>query len=69
MNRTLTFLIMIVLLVLNMPWFFSKLQKTHIWGFPHWAVYSLIMMFIFAVVVCYFLGKHWDDLRGDEEEE
>jgi hypothetical protein len=68
MNRTLVFLIMTVLLLLNMPWFFSELQKKQILGFPPWALYSLGMMVIFAIVVCYFLGKYWDDLAGDEEE-
>jgi hypothetical protein len=68
MRRLLIFLVVFILLVANLPWFFSSMQKTHILGFPPWAFYSLIMMVAYGVVTAFFLGRYWDDLSDPGEE-
>jgi H+/Cl- antiporter ClcA len=56
--------ITVVLLLANMPWFFSEVSQEHIYGFPPWAMYSLVMMVIFGVVVSILLGLYWTDLAN-----
>ncbi len=63
MNKTVMILITIVVLLANVPWFFNKFQPTHILGFPPWAIYSLVWIILFAILVCIFIGIYWDKLR------
>ena len=69
MSKPWIILIMVILLLANLPLFFSKIQNYHILGFPPWAMYSLVMMIIFAVVISIFLGKYWDYLAVDRDDE
>lgn len=68
MNKPLIFLIMVVLLVASVPWFYNELELRHIFGFPPWAMYSFIMVIVFAVVTCVIYGLYWFKLAEGVEE-
>ena len=68
MSRSLVILIMVIILFLNLPWFFTKPDDGHILGFPYWAFYSLIMIIVFAVAASIMLGWYWSKLAEGADE-
>jgi predicted membrane metal-binding protein len=69
MSKKAIFLITVLLMLANIPWFFTNLRREQILGFPPWAIYSLSMMVLFALVVCFLLGRYWARLAGDDDGE
>ena len=46
-------------IILTVPWFFLDDSINSIFGFPFWAFYSLIMTFLYAIIIYLFLKKYW----------
>jgi len=70
MTRIRLYILMLVLILLTIPWFFSGITSRIIVGFPSWALYTFIATLIFAIITSYILGKYWNlSARELEEEE
>ena len=70
MTRTRLYIIMLVLILLTIPWFFSGISPNIIVGFPSWALYTFIATLLYAVITSYILGKYWTlSARELEQEE
>jgi hypothetical protein len=68
MTRTRVFLSTILILIASVPWFFSEGSEDHYLGLPVWALYSLVVTFVYAVTVALILQRYWPMLAGDTED-
>ena len=69
MTRTRLFILIIFLILLTVPWFFSGIVSNIVVGFPPWALYTLLATLIYAVIISYFLRKYWSLSAWEEQEE
>ena len=67
-TRTRLYILIFLFLLLTVPWFFFDISSIIVAGFPLWALYSLLVTLIYAVIISYFIGKYWA-LSAREEEE
>lgn len=58
-------------LFFNVPWFFipGDALPAVILGFPTWAFYAVVASALYAVFICYCLGRHWDLSAGDPDDD
>ena len=54
-------------LLAAIPWGFAEGSEGRLWGFPAWAVYSLVVSFLYACVVSVFVWRFWDNGDGEDE--
>ena len=59
MSRIKLYGINIFLLIMTVPWFIINTKMQSIYGFPLWALYTLLATFIYAISIFYFLHKYW----------
>ena len=69
MTRTRLYILILLLILLTVPWFFSGIASIIVVGFPPWALYTLMATLIYAVITSYFLGKYWSLSAREGEEE
>ena len=69
MTRTRLYILIVLLILLTVPWFFSGIVSIIVAGFPLWALYTLLTTLIYAVITSYFLGKYWSLSAQEEQEE
>ena len=55
------YLLVSALLFLSIPWLFFEWSDINILGLPAWAVYSLLFMICFAIVVALLIERYWSD--------
>jgi len=56
-------------LVLTVPWFFTNFDNKMVWGFPLWALYSISMSVLYAMLIAILIGRYWDISAGKDENE
>jgi len=59
MKKSHLFIFSIFILFLSVPWIFYKPSAMVLFGMPIWAVYSLVITFLYAGIIFYFIGKYW----------
>ena len=69
MTRIRLYTLMLVLLLLTIPWFFSGPTSRVIAGFPSWALYTFLATLTFAIIISYILGKYWNLSARELEED
>ena len=69
MTRTRLYILILLLILLTVPWFFSGIASIIVVGFPPWALYTLMATLIYAVITSYFLRKYWSLSAREGEEE
>ena len=59
-----------LLLFLTVPWFFYNDSTAMIIGVPNWAFYSLLVTFLYAVIIYVLIRKYWftRDYKEDLDE-
>ncbi|HBN45583.1 MAG TPA: hypothetical protein DD389_03860 [Candidatus Marinimicrobia bacterium] len=57
-------LISLLFCVATTPFFISS--EKMMFGFPIWAFYSLIMIVIYSVIICYLLERYWPTKHQDK---
>lgn len=62
--------LILVLMVLAVPWMFKPTTPAHLMlGMPGWALYSLLVTLVFAIVVAWIIATKWQVLERGEERE
>ena len=46
---------------------YSEVNMQSVFGFPNWALYSLIATFIYAVIIAIFIQKYWFISASEED--
>ena len=69
MTITKLYIIILLLILLTVPWFFSGISSIIVVGFPLWALYAILATLIYAVIIAYFLEKYWSLSSGEGQEE
>lgn len=64
--RAILYTIILLFLLAAIPWGFAEGSEGRLWGFPSWAVYSLVVSFFYACVVSAFVWRCWDN--GDDKD-
>ena len=66
MKLLVLFIIPFAMLVASVPWLYTHPSDSHILGFPSWALYSIVVAKIYAIVIAVFLKRYWK-LSADDE--
>ena len=69
MTRTKLYLLVLFLILITVPWFFSGNAFNIVIGFPFWVLYTLLSTLIYAVIISYLLEKYWSLSAREEQEE
>ncbi len=54
---------------MTVPWFFTDFNGAIVLGFPLWAIYSLCMTVLYAVIIALLLGRYWKVLADENDSE
>lgn len=54
---------------MTVPWFFTDFNGAIILGFPAWALYSICMTVLYAVIIAVLIGRYWSVSAGDDDTE
>jgi membrane protein implicated in regulation of membrane protease activity len=68
MSRALIACIILALLALTVPWWWIGKEVSDSKGLPGWALYSLVMNVVFAVVVAWLIQRYWRQFEDDDED-
>lgn len=69
-NRTWTWIVLLILLVLSIPWYWPEDRiRPFIVGMPLWAFVSLVTSLLFAAVTAWVILRGWKDDKQPEEGE
>ena len=69
MTRARLYILILLLILLTVPWFFSGISSNILIGFPPWALYALLATLIYAIIISYLLGKYWSLSASEGEGE
>lgn len=55
--------------MLTVPWFFTDFNQNIVFGFPIWAIYSICMSILYAVIIAVLIGRYWSINAGKDRTE
>ena len=68
-KRLVIFLISFTALVITVPWFFTDFNEEIVFGFPLWALYSLSMSVLYAIIIAVLIERYWNVSAGEDEQD
>ena len=57
------------LILISVPWFFSKTSENMILGLPHWVAFSLLGAACFALLMAILIGFGWELSAGKYDDD
>ncbi len=62
------YLLLTLTCLLSIPWWATETQNGMLFGYPSWAVYSVLMSVLFGLTIVLVIGRFWDRLAAMEPE-